>query len=123
MYVRLRTFAPLRKNPATSGRGDAELPRMRLRACADRLATFHICRFSERLNGLLIAHWHIRYPPIRAGSKNQDITKQENDVADGDHDLVDCAWLGSRGDPQPDVGFGEPIGSDTVVDCSNRDDQ
>ena len=55
--------------------------------------------------------------------KNQDITKQENDVADGDHDLVDCAWLGSRGDPQPDVGFGEPIGSDTVVDCSNRDDQ
>src|SRR5215203_5026948 len=69
MYVRLRTFAPLRKNPATSGRGDAELPRMRLRACADRLATFHICRFSERLNGLLIAHWHIRYPPIRAASK------------------------------------------------------
>src|SRR5829696_9765237 len=39
-----------------------------LRACADRLATFHICRFSERLNGLLIAHWHIRYPPIRAAS-------------------------------------------------------
>ena|SRR5215216_71649 len=26
----------------------------RLRACADRLATFHTCRFSERLNGLLI---------------------------------------------------------------------
>ena len=25
-----------------------------LRACADRLATFHACRFSERLNGLLI---------------------------------------------------------------------
>ena len=28
--------------------------RWRLRACADRLATFHTCRFSERLNGLLI---------------------------------------------------------------------
>ena len=27
-----------------------------LRACADRLATFHICRFSERSNRLLIAH-------------------------------------------------------------------
>src|SRR3712207_6008153 len=27
-----------------------------LRACADRLATFHICRFSERLNRLLITH-------------------------------------------------------------------
>ena len=27
----------------------------RLRACADRLATFHTCRFSERLNGLLIS--------------------------------------------------------------------
>ena|SRR5215216_290403 len=26
----------------------------RLGACADRLATFHTCRFSERLNGLLI---------------------------------------------------------------------
>jgi hypothetical protein len=26
-----------------------------LRACADRLATFHTCRFSERLNGLLIS--------------------------------------------------------------------
>jgi len=28
----------------------------RLRACADRLATFHICRSSARLNRLLIAH-------------------------------------------------------------------
>jgi hypothetical protein len=40
-----------------------------LRACADRLATFYICRFSERLDRLLIAHGHIRYPPIRAASK------------------------------------------------------
>ena len=28
----------------------------RLRACADRLATFRICRFSERSNRLLIAN-------------------------------------------------------------------
>jgi beta-galactosidase GanA len=28
----------------------------RLRACADRLATFHTCRFSERLSGLFITH-------------------------------------------------------------------
>ena len=40
----------------------------RLRGCADRLATFHTCSYSERSNGLLIAHWHIRYPPIRASS-------------------------------------------------------
>jgi DNA-binding SARP family transcriptional activator len=32
----------------------AESRRQELRACADRLATIHICRFSERLNGLLI---------------------------------------------------------------------
>jgi hypothetical protein len=52
-----------------------------------------------------------------------DINSQANDVADGRYDLVDCAWLGSRGDPEPDVGFGQRIDSDTVVDCSNRDDQ
>jgi hypothetical protein len=52
-----------------------------------------------------------------------------NDVPDTDHDLVDCAWIASRGDPQPDEGFGQPINpydgivDDTVVDCSNRDDQ
>jgi hypothetical protein len=27
----------------------------KLRACADRLATFHTCRFSERLSGLFIS--------------------------------------------------------------------
>jgi hypothetical protein len=27
-----------------------------LRACADRLATFHTCRFSERLSGFFITH-------------------------------------------------------------------
>jgi hypothetical protein len=52
-----------------------------------------------------------------------------NDVPDTDHDLVDCAWIASRGDPEPDEGFGQPINpddgivDDTVVDCSNRDDQ
>jgi hypothetical protein len=52
-----------------------------------------------------------------------------NNVPDTDHDLVDCAWIASRGDPQPDEGFGQPINpydgivDDTVVDCSNRDDQ
>jgi Ca2+-binding RTX toxin-like protein len=42
---------------------------------------------------------------------------------DGVRDLIDCAYLGSRGDPGPDVGFGEPYPTDIVVDCSNRDDQ
>jgi Ca2+-binding RTX toxin-like protein len=52
------------------------------------------------------------------------------DIPDRAHDLVDCAWIASRGDPQPDKGFGsEEVGDipdvrdDTVVDCSNRDDQ
>jgi hypothetical protein len=49
------------------------------------------------------------------------------DVADGAHDLVDCAWIASRGDPEPDKGFGSveegDVSDDTVVDCSNRDDQ
>ena len=58
---------------------------------------------------------------------------QGDDVPDIAHDLVDCAWIASREDPKPDVGFGsaevgEPPGApdvrdDTVVDCSNRDDQ
>ena len=54
----------------------------------------------------------------------------EKDVPDRAHDLVDCAWIASRGDPQPDKGFGsEEVGDipdvpdDTIVDCSNRDDQ
>ena len=49
------------------------------------------------------------------------ISGQVIDSADNDHDLVDCAYLVSRGDPKPDLGYGEP--TDTVVDCSNRDDQ
>jgi Ca2+-binding RTX toxin-like protein len=47
-------------------------------------------------------------------------TGQVIDSADNSHDLIDCAYLESRGDPQPDEGYGEP--TDTVVDCSNRDD-
>src|SRR5829696_3153550 len=54
----------------------------------------------------------------------------EKDVPDRAHDLVDCAWIASRGDPKPDKGFGSAevgdipdVPDDTVVDCSNRDDQ
>jgi hypothetical protein len=50
-----------------------------LRACADRLATFHICRFSEQSNRLLIDYWHIRYPPIRAASKWRDVLVDDED--------------------------------------------
>ncbi|HSK86481.1 MAG TPA: hypothetical protein VK902_24195 [Rubrobacter sp.] len=46
-------------------------------------------------------------------------TGPEADVGDSAHDLIDCAYLDSRGDPGPDVGYGEL--TDTVVDCSNRD--
>ena len=45
-------------------------------------------------------------------------TDPEADVGDSAHDLIDCAYLASRGDPGPDVGYGEP--TDTVVDCSNE---
>ncbi len=40
---------------------------------------------------------------------------------DGVYDLLDCAYLTSRGDSGKDEGNGEE--TDTVVDCSNRDDQ
>jgi Ca2+-binding RTX toxin-like protein len=46
-------------------------------------------------------------------------TDPKADVGDSAHDLIDCAYLDSRGDPGPDVGYGEL--TDTVVDCSNRD--
>jgi Ca2+-binding RTX toxin-like protein len=48
-------------------------------------------------------------------------TDPKADVGDSAHDLIDCAYLASRGDPGPDVGYGND--DDTVVDCSNRDDQ
>ena len=44
------------------------------------------------------------------------------DAADDAHDLVDCAYIESRGDPKPDLGYGEQP-DDTVVDCSNMDEQ
>ena len=44
------------------------------------------------------------------------------DATDGAHDLVDCAYIESRGDPEPDLGYGEQP-DDTVVDCSNMDEQ
>src|SRR5215218_7044961 len=37
----------------------------------------------------------------------------EKDVADRAHDLVDCAWIASRGDPEPDKGFGSAEVGDT----------
>jgi hypothetical protein len=55
------------------------------------------------------------------------VEQAEKDVPDRAHDLVDCAWIASRGDPQPDKGYGSVeeggVRDDTVVDCSNRDDQ
>jgi len=54
---------------------------------------------------------------------------QYPDVDDGYYDLVDCAYLSTRGNTGDDVGLGQPINpndaavDDTVVDCSNRDDQ
>jgi Ca2+-binding RTX toxin-like protein len=47
-------------------------------------------------------------------------TNPEDDEPDSADDLIDCAYLGSRGDPGPDVGYGND--NDVVVDCSNRDD-
>ena len=50
-------------------------------------------------------------------------TDPKVDVGDSAHDLIDCAYLYSRGNTGDDVGYGEPKPKDTVVDCSNRDDQ
>jgi Ca2+-binding RTX toxin-like protein len=46
-------------------------------------------------------------------------TNREADQSDGARDLIDCAYLKSRGDTGPDVGFGNAQDNDTVVDCSN----
>jgi Ca2+-binding RTX toxin-like protein len=52
---------------------------------------------------------------------------ETGDLSDGAHDLIDCAFLDSRGNTGDDMGFGAeeqaPVRDDTVVDCSNRDDQ
>jgi Ca2+-binding RTX toxin-like protein len=47
---------------------------------------------------------------------------QSDDVGDGVRDLIDCAYLASRNNSGPDVGYGGDS-ADVVVDCSNRDDQ
>ena len=60
---------------------------------------------------------------LRGGFDHDTIYDNSPGQGDGDHDLLDCAWLDSRGDSGPDEGFGEPYPTDTVVDCSNRDDQ
>src|SRR5215203_1551661 len=44
------------------------------------------------------------------------------DTAGDAHDLVDCAYIESRGDPKDDLGYGEQP-DDTVVDCWNLDEQ
>jgi Ca2+-binding RTX toxin-like protein len=48
---------------------------------------------------------------------------QSDDVGDSTRDLIDCAFLASRKDSGPDVGYGGDRNTDVVVDCSNRDDQ
>ena len=48
---------------------------------------------------------------------------QSDDVGDSTRDLIDCAYLESRGNSGPDVGYGGDRNTDVVVDCSNRDDQ
>jgi Ca2+-binding RTX toxin-like protein len=48
---------------------------------------------------------------------------QSDDVGDSSRDLIDCAYLASRKDSGPDVGYGGDRNTDVVVDCSNRDDQ
>src|SRR5215211_2007963 len=45
------------------------VPLIRLRACANRRATFRTWHLSEGLNSLLTTAWHIRYSPIGAASK------------------------------------------------------
>jgi Ca2+-binding RTX toxin-like protein len=42
---------------------------------------------------------------------------QSVDAPDGSRDLIDCAYLESRGDVGQDVGYGNSADRDTVVDC------
>jgi|SRR5215204_509951 len=64
---------------------------------------------------------------LRGGFDYDEIYDNSPGQGDGEHDLLDCAFLTSRGDTVPegegfkDEGFGEE--TDTIVDCSNRDDQ
>ena len=61
---------------------------------------------------------------LRGGFDHDTIYGNEpataGDASDGAHDLIDCAYIASRRDPGPDLGYGND--DDTVVDCSNRDD-
>jgi Ca2+-binding RTX toxin-like protein len=78
---------------------------------------------------------HITQDTLPPGQSFTTLAQAEGaDVPDSAHDLVDCAWIASREDPQSDEGFGsvedlidgtlgDTLVDDTVVDCSNRDDQ
>jgi Ca2+-binding RTX toxin-like protein len=56
------------------------------------------------------------------GNVITDANGKPIDSADNDRDLIDCAYLESRGNTGQDEGFGGDS-MDVVVDCSNRDDQ
>ena len=49
-------LSPDTKRRAVLIQGCSPIKNLRIRACADRLVTFHVCRFSERSNRLLIDH-------------------------------------------------------------------
>jgi hypothetical protein len=57
---------------------------LRLRACANRRATFRTWHLSEGLNSLLTTAWHIRYSPIGAASKLLICTTKMNQAL-GEH--------------------------------------
>ena len=63
---------------------------------------------------------------LRGGFDHDTIYGNEptttGDAGDGADDLIDCAYIASRRDPGPDVGYGNDADDDTVVDCSNTDD-
>jgi len=46
---------------------------------------------------------------------------QSDDIGDSARDLIDCAYLASRGDSGQDLGYGGDPNKDVVVDCFNRD--
>jgi SRSO17 transposase len=60
LYAEERIYYPVEVEPYTPAhhflRAQRAILPFALRACADRLATFHICRSSERSNRLFIAH-------------------------------------------------------------------
>jgi Ca2+-binding RTX toxin-like protein len=60
---------------------------------------------------------------IYGNTPTTDLNGNVIDSADEERDLIDCAYLESRGNTGQDEGFGEPYPIDIVVDCSNRDDQ